>query len=262
MQQALVALLLLCPMAACMGVQVVNGRFAFFTDAVSHSAFAGVALGVLLALDPDVTMLAFGLVVGLSIMALLNRSNLSTDTATGVIFSGVVAFGLAVVSRERGVARDVQRFLYGDILTIGDRDVAYLALLALAVFLFEGFAFNRLAYINLNPTLARAHRVRVSLYQYTWAALLALVVMFSVKAVGVLLVTALLVVPAAAARNLAGSAGAMFWWSLVVGGSSGVAGLVISAQPWAGTATGATIVLCACVWFVASLVAAPLKVRF
>lgn len=253
MRQALVGLLLLAPMAATMGVQVVNFRMAFFSDAVSHSAFAGVALGILLAVDPHWSTALFGVAVGLGIVALLRSSTLASDTATGVFFSAVVAFGLLVVSRERGVARDMQRFLYGDILTISDAQIVGMLFLFAAIALFQTFAFNRLLYIGVSPALAKAHRVQVGLCQYVYAALLSLVVAFAVWAVGVLLVTALLVVPAAAARNIARSAGAMFWWSNAVGGFSAVVGLMISAQPWAETATGATVVGVACVLFLVSL---------
>jgi len=252
MQQALLGLILLAPLAAAMGVQVVNFRMAFFSDAISHSAFAGVALGLIVALDPQLSMLAFGVLVGLAIAALQRLSTLSSDTVIGVIFAAVVAFGLAVVSRDQNVARDIQRFLYGDILTIsGVQILGLLALFALLT-IFQAWGYNRLIYIGLNPTLAKAHRVPVAVYQYFFAALLALVVIFAVWAVGVLLVTALLIVPAAAGRNLARSAGAMFWWALVVAETSAVAGLIISAQDWARTATGATVVLCAFGWFVLS----------
>ena len=115
MQQALVGLLLLAPMTAAMGVQVVNFRMAFFSDAISHSAFAGVAIGLLLAVEPRITMPAFGLLVGLGIIAVQRQSRLSSDTVIGVFFSAVIAFGLAVVSRQRDVASDLQLFLYGDI---------------------------------------------------------------------------------------------------------------------------------------------------
>ena len=100
--------------------------------------------------------------------------------------------------------------------------------------------------------VARAHRIHVAFWQYLFAGLLALVVMFSVWAVGVLLVTAMLIVPAATARNLARTAGGMFWWSLAVSVTSAVAGLAISAQEWARTATGATVILVACGWFLVS----------
>jgi len=252
MQQALVGLVLLAPMVALMGVQVVNFRMAFFADAISHSAFTGVALGLILAISPHWTMPAFGLLVGLAIVAGQRRSALSTDTVIGVFFSGVVAFGLAVVSRDKNVARDIQRFLYGDILTITDGDIwAMIALLAVLVS-FQTYGYNRMLYIGLNPVVARVHRVRVAAYQYIYAGLLSLVVIFSVWAVGVLLVTAMLIVPAAAARNFARSAGGMVWWALLVSVTSAIAGLLISAQDWARTATGATVILVAFGWFLIS----------
>jgi zinc transport system permease protein len=253
MQQAMVGLVLLAPMAAAMGVQVVNFRMAFFSDAISHSAFAGVALGLVFSVNPHWTMPLFGLLVGLGIMAVQRHSSLSADTVIGVFFSAAIAFGLAVVSRDRSVARDMQRFLYGDILTIGDGEILWLMGLFAALAVFQAWGYNRMLYIGLNPTLAKAHRVPVALYQYTFAGLLALIVMFSVWAVGVLLVTAMLIVPAAAARNFARCAGGMFWWSLVVSVTSAITGLLISAQNWARTATGATIILIACLWFLVSI---------
>ena len=259
MQQALVGLLLVAPMAAAMGVQVVNFRMAFFADAIGHSAFAGVALGLIFAVSPSWTMPLFGLAVGLAIMALQRRSSLSTDTVIGVVFAAVMAFGLAMVSRDRNVARDLQRFLYGDILTIADPELLVLAVLFCAVMAFQAWGYNRLLYVGLNPVVAGVHRVPVATCQYLFAGLLALVVMFSVWAVGVLLVTALLIVPAAAARNFARSAGAMFWWSLLISATSAVAGLLISAQDWARTATGPTIVLCGFAWFLASQAASTLR---
>ena len=256
MQQALLGLLLIAPMAAAMGVQVVNFRMAFFADAISHSAFAGVALGLIFAVSPGWTMPVFGLLVGLAIMAMQRRSSLSSDTVIGVVFAAVMAFGLAIVSRDRAVARDLQRFLYGDILTMSAGDLAALAALFGAVMLFQAWSYNRLLYIGLNPVLAQAHRVQIGFYQYAFAGLLARGVMFSVWAGGVLLVTALLIVPAAAARNFARSAGPMFWWAIGISATSAVAGLAISAQDWARTATGPTIVLCGFAWFVVSQIAA------
>ncbi len=252
MQQSLIGLLLLAPMAAATGIQVVNFRMAFFADAISHSAFAGVAIGILLALNPHWTMPLLALAVGLGIMFVQRRSPLSVDTVIGVFFSAVVAFGLAIVSRERNIAADMQRFLYGDILTIDESEIMMLAALFAVLAAFQLWGYNRMVYIGLNTTLAKAHRINVRAYQYSYAALLSLVVIFSVWAVGVLLVTALLIVPAATARNLARSSGSMFWWALAVSVSSSVAGLLISAQDWARTATGATVVLCSCLCFCAS----------
>ncbi|MFR8276880.1 MAG: metal ABC transporter permease [Desulfovibrio fairfieldensis] len=259
MQQALLGLLLLTPMAAVLGVEVINFRMAFFSDAIGHSAFAGVALGLILAVNPRLSMPLFGVLVGLAVMVVRRKSNLSADTAIGIVFSAVVAFGLAVVSRASGVARDMQQFLYGDILTISEGEIAFLGLLFLGMLLFQAVGYNRLLAIALNPVMARVHGIRVALWQYLFAGLLALVVMFSVWAVGVLLVTAMLIVPAATARNLARTAGGMFWWALRVGISSGFAGLTLSAQDWLATSSGATIILVSCRWFAASCVWAALR---
>lgn len=131
----------------------------------------------------------------------------------------MVAFGLAVVSRFNGVAREMQQFLYGDILTISEGEIAFLALLFLALLLFQAAGYNRLLQIALNPVTARVHGVRVALWQYLFAGLLALVVMFSVWAVGVLLVTAMLIVrrprPATLLERQAACSGGPCWWASV-----------------------------------------------
>lgn len=259
MQEALLGILLTAPLAAAAGIQVVNFRMSFFSDAIGHSAFAGVALGLLFAVSPNLTMPLLALAVGLGIMAMKQRSSLSSDTVIGVFFSAVVAFGLALVSRNPNVARDMQVFLYGDILTVTHEDLICLFFLFLVFFAFQIFAYNRLNAIGLHEQLARTHRIHTAFYQYVYVALLSLVVIFSVKSAGVLLVTALLIVPAAAARNLSKSSGMMFWISIIIGVCSGMTGLLISAQPWAETASGATIVLCACAVFCISMLFGFLK---
>ncbi len=253
MQKAMTALILLAPMTAAMGVQVINFRMAFFADAISHSAFTGVAAGLLLLISPRLSMPVFALVIGLSIILVQRRTNLSSDTVIGVFFSALIALGLAVVSREANLAREMQKFLYGDILTIDTLEIYLLFALFGVILVFQIRSYNRLLYIGISPMLATVHRVNVATYQYTYAALLSLVVIFSVWAVGVLLVTALLIVPAAAARNMTRTAGGMFWWAVIISINSSTTGLLISAQDWARTATGATIILVSFGWFLVSL---------
>ncbi|MCH2176720.1 MAG: metal ABC transporter permease [Lentisphaeria bacterium] len=254
MQRALLGLLLIAPMAAVMGIQVVNFKMAFFADAIGHSAFTGVALGLILGISPQWTMPAFGLFVGFSIMWSQRKSTLANDTIIGVFFSGVVAFGIAVVSRNSHVARDVQTFLYGDILTITDQDIWFILLLFFILFIFQFFAYNRLMYLGLNSTLAEVHGVKVSVYQFIFAGLLSLVVIFSVWAVGVLLVTALLIIPAASARNFANSSGQMFWYAIIISIVSAILGLFISTISSINTATGATVVLVSFIWYIISAI--------
>lgn len=259
MQQALLALLLLAPMAATLGVEVIAFRMAFFSDAIGHSAFTGVALGLLLGIDPRLTMPAFGVLTGLTIMALRRGSPLSADTVIGIVFSGSIAFGLAVVGRFNGLARSMQQFLYGDILTISDKEILFLALLLAVLIIFQTFGYNRLLAVALHPAMARAHGVRVAFWQYCFVSLLALVVTFSVWAVGILLVTALLIVPAAAARNFARTAGGMLWWAALIGLVSAFAGLTLSAWEHSSAPCGAMIILVACAVFALSHAYARLR---
>ncbi|MDR0362257.1 MAG: metal ABC transporter permease [Planctomycetota bacterium] len=253
MRQALVGLFLLAPVAAMTGVQVVNLRMAFFADAISHSIFAGVSVGLFLSIDPRWSMIGLAIFVGVGVTACRQRVSLSADSVIGVFFATVTAFGLAAASRERAVARNAQRFLYGDILTLGEWELSLLLVAFLAVFAFQFIGHNRLLHLGLDPIVAKAHGVRVGLYQYAFAILLALVAVLAVWTVGVFLVSALLILPAAAARNLARSAGGMFWWALGIGYLSSATGLVVSAQNWAGTATGPTAVLVAALLFLLSI---------
>lgn len=165
MQQALLAVLLLTPMTAALGVEVISFRMAFFSDAIGHSAFAGVALGLLLSVDPHWSMPAFGVLVGLAVMAVRRGSALSSDTVIGIVFSAVVAFGLAVVSRQPGMARTMQQFLYGDVLTVSQGEIVCLAVLFVALLIFQIIGYNRLLYIALNPVMARVHGINVCLWQ-------------------------------------------------------------------------------------------------
>lgn len=223
MQQALVALILLAPMAATMGVQVVSFRMAFFSDAISHSAFAGVALGLIFSINPHVAMPVFGILVGLGIMAVQRNSALSSDTIIGVFFSAVMGFrprrgqpgqrrgpGSAAVPVRRHPDHHRNRYplAHRPVLRAGG---------------LSDMGLQPPVVHRLNSVVAKAHRINVFFWQYLFAGLLALVVMFSVWAVGVLLVTALLIVPAATARNLARTAGGMFWWSILVSVTSAVA---------------------------------------
>ena len=106
-------------------------------------------------------MPVFGILVGLGIMAVQRNSALSSDTIIGVFFSAVMAFGLAVVSRLNAVARDLQQFLYGDILTITETDIRWLIGLFFALAAFQIWGYNRLLYIGLNSVVAKAHRINV-----------------------------------------------------------------------------------------------------
>lgn len=250
MRRALLGLILIAPACATMGVQVVSFRMAFFSDAISHSAFTGVALGLILGLDPRWSMIGFGVLVGCGVLILARQTELSTDTVIGVFFAAVVALGVVVVSARRGLGRYFESVLFGDILAIRDAELWLILALALAVLVFEAVAFNRLLLLALNPPLAHSRGIKSTPWEMAYGILLALLVMVALRAVGLLLVTALLVVPAATARNLARSASGLFWWASVLAAVSSMLGLYLS-YVW-GSATGATVILVGVLLFVAS----------
>jgi len=263
MQRAIIECILIAPMCAAMGVKVVNFRMAFFSDAISHSAFAGIAFGFLLheaivrfSFDPRIAMVLFGVLVGLGIAMVRRRTELSNDTVIGVFFSTVVAVGIAIITASPRYSSEFPKYLYGSILTLNDADLYLSAVLAVAMLVFMLASFNPLMLIGLNSELAHSRRIRVRLYDYLFAMLLALVIMTLIRTAGILLVTAMLVVPAAAARNLARSMSGMFWWATILALVSSVAGTVASFSDRLGNVgTGAVIVLAAAILFSFSLLA-------
>lgn len=265
MRYALIECVLLAPICAAMGVKVVNFRMAFFSDAISHSAFAGIAIGFLLNeglaqagvfFDPRIALILFALVVGLAIAFVRRKTELSTDTVIGVVFSTVVALGIAIITSSGDRQANFGRYLYGDILTLDATDLGLSLVLAGAVLAFMAVSFNRLALVGLNDELAHSRGVRVRLHDYLFSLLLALVVAVSIRTAGILLVTAMLIVPAAAARNLARSLGGMFWWALLIGLLSGLVGTIASFSAYLeNVGTGAVIVLAAALFFALSFAA-------
>lgn len=264
MPRAVLECILIAPMCAAMGVKVVNYRMAFFSDAISHSAFAGIAFGFLLhdavtrfAFDPRVAMVLFGVLVGLGIAMVRRRTDLSNDTVIGVFFSTVVAIGIAIITQSPRLAQqEFPRYLYGSILTLDDADLYVSSMLAIATLIFMLISFNPLMMIGLNEELAHSRGLRIRLYDYMFSMLLALVIMTLIRTAGILLVTAMLVVPAAAARNLARNMAGMFWWATAIALISSVAGTMVSFSDALGNVgTGAVIVLAAATMFAFSLLA-------
>lgn len=259
MQRALCAIALLAPACALLGVPVVNLRMAFFSDAIGHAALAGVAAGLLIGIDPHISTMILALMMAAGILWVQSHSRLSTDTVIGVLAAGVVATGLALISRHREITRETTRFLYGDILTVTDADVLTMGIFTLVVIGILAWRSNRLLALSLNADLARAHGRLAAFDRWLFAAVLAIATVLAVRAVGVLLVTAMLIVPAATARNLGRSAASQPWIAAAVGLCCGVLGLIASAQSWCGAAAGPTMVLLSVLCFVASTV--WLKIR-
>jgi zinc transport system permease protein len=258
MRKAALALALLSFCASGTGVLVVSRRMAFFPDAAGHTVFTGLAVGLILSFPADLSVLSFGVFIGLLIIYLLRHSNLSSDTVIGLVFSGAVALGLALVSRFPQSQNLINRYFLGDILTMDDRGIIFLLILTLLSALFYIFLYNRL----MLSCVAPANYGTSALADYLFGAFLALVVVVSVQAVGVLMVTALLVAPASSGRIIAKSGRGMFWVALLVSAFSGQLGLSLSYHPKINTTTGATVVFIAIVIFGLILVFTKLCARF
>jgi len=243
MRLALLAVLLVSPLLGALGTVVVANRMAFFSEAIGHAAFTGIALGVILGLaDPIWSMIGFALLLTLAIAWVRRRGGLSSDTAIGLVMAFTVSLGIVILSRGGDFAR-YTNFLIGDMLAVTPGDVAWLALLALAVLAAFFFFFNRLLLGSLSPAIARSRAKQVGAAELAFACLLAVVVTCALPWIGILVINALLILPAAASRNLSANTAQFFGWAIAISLVAGLAGLIVSF--YASTATGATIVLAA-----------------
>jgi len=241
MRNALLAILLASPVFALLGTMVVNNRMAFFTDVLGHSAFTGIAIGVLLGFyDPTLPMIALAVILALAINMLKNITKASMDTILGVFFAFIVSLGIVILSRQGGFVK-YTKYLIGDILAVTAQEIGLFFILAIVVLAYWYIAGNAMILTGVNPSLAASRRVNVSLIETSFTVLLALVVMFSIRLAGILIINSLLILPAAASRNLARNIHSYTLWAVIISIFSSIAGLIASYY-W-GTASGATIVL-------------------
>lgn len=251
MRLALLAVLLIAPLLGGLGTVVVANRLAFFSEAIGHAAFTGIALGVLCGLaDPLWAMVGFSLLLTLGIAWVRRRGGLSSDTAIGLVMAFTVSLGIVILSKGGDFAR-YTNFLIGDMLGVTPGDLVALAALGVAVSVLFFVFFNRLLLASVSPALARSRVRHPGVAELLFAAMLAVVVTFSLPWIGILVINALLILPAAAARNLARSTAGFLGWSVLISILAGVAGLIVSF--YASTATGATIVLVAMAFYLATL---------
>ncbi|MBI5409923.1 MAG: metal ABC transporter permease [Nitrospirae bacterium] len=240
-QRAFIASLMagvLCPFV---GNFVVLRRMSFFSDAISHSAFAGIAIGAVLGVDLSVSSIAVALLISLLIAFLSEKTTLSHDTIIGIAFSGAIASGMLIIGMLKGYRADLFTFLFGDILAITNTDLLLLlivSVLSISTLMFFSKPFLQ---ITFNRDLARVEGINVRFFEYLLFLIIATVVTVSLKIVGIILVTSLLIVPAASAKNLASSMKNLFGLSCLFGLVSGVAGLALSI--YLNTSSGPTIVL-------------------
>ena len=252
MINALIAVVLIAPLMGILGTMAVNNKMAFFSDALGHSAFTGIALGVLLGVKNElISLIAFGVFVALVITRVKNKGNASSDTVISVFSSTSVAVGLLILSYGGSFSK-YSSYLVGDILSISKREILCLFITLIAVVVLWVFIFNKLLIISVNRELAASRGIKTNLYENIFVAVVAVVVMLSIKWVGILLINSLLILPSASARNIAKNSRQYLVSSVVISLICAVSGLLISF--YADTSAGATIVtVSAAVFFITYL---------
>lgn len=241
MKNGLLAILLITPLLGILGTMTVNNRMAFFSDALGHSALTGVALGAVLGVgDPLICMVGFGVALALLITRVRRSRTASGDTIIGVFSSAAIALGLVILTRG-GNFQQYNAYLVGDLLSISPGQLGLLAAALAGVLLLWTVMYNPLLMVSINAPLAASRGVRVRLVENVFVAVVAVVVMLSIRAVGILLINSLLVLPAAASRNMTRSTRSYQGCAVALALVCGIAGLVLSY--WLDTAAGATVVL-------------------
>jgi manganese/iron transport system permease protein len=239
--RALIAAAIVGTVCAVVGTYVVLRGLAFIGDAISHAAFPGVVVAYLLKIP---FLLGAGLAAvgtALAIGFVSRRTRLRTDTTIGVLFAGTFAVGVFLFSAIEGYVADLFSFLFGYLLSTSAEDLLGLAILGGLVLTTIAVLWKELLYATFDPLGAAASGLRVDWLESLFLGLVAVTIVISLQAVGIVLVVAMLVTPAATAQLLAVRFGRMMAIAVAVGIGSAVTGLYLSF--WLDAASGATIVL-------------------
>lgn len=241
MKNALIAVIVITPLFALLGTMAVNNKMAFFSDALGHSAFTGIAIGILLGLkNPVLSMVAFGIFLGLVISRVKSFKTASTDTIISVFSSMSVALGIVILSKNGGFSK-YSSYLIGDILIVTPREAFYMLIVLIVCYIIWIYIYNKLLLISINSSLASSRGINCALIENIFVIMLSVAVMLSVKWIGILTINSFLILPPAAARNIATNSRQYHFYSLIIGVICGICGLIISF--YADTSAGATMVL-------------------
>lgn len=235
------AIALTCTITGILGAFIVGNRLAFFSDALAHCAFTGIALGLMFALlQQGITgqaledrfvpliMMIVGIGFALGIVYIREQTALPSDTIIAVFFAGAVGFGVMLLAGlRRFTSIDPDQYLFGNPLFVNSLDLIAL-LIVLCILLVSMQWFNPFLLSNFSASLAHSRQIKTRLLQYIFVVLIALAVNVSIRAVGVLLINAMLLVPAATAANLARNIRQLFWFTLWLSLVMGLSGLWLS----------------------------------
>ena len=242
MKNALLALLLMAPLFGLLSTMIVTGRMSFFSDALGHSAFTGIALGCICGMTmPLYASVIFSVLFALLFSFVRSRSNQAADTLIGVFSSSAVALGIFVATLGGGSFTKYNKYLIGDILSVTPAEIGLLAAVLLVVLVFWVLSVNRLTLTAIHPQLASSRGIPVGLSQTLFTVAIAVVVTLTISSVGLLILNSLLVLPGAAARNVAKNLRQYHGFSVLFALLAGLGGLAVSY--YSGCSAGAAISL-------------------
>lgn len=259
MVRALLATILIGILCAVIGTYVVLRGMAFFGDALAHTILPGLALGYLVSGSDRIALfwwsLATSVLASLGIGAISKRTQLREDTAIGIIFAGMFALGIALISTVRSYAVDLSHFLFGDVLSVSNLDLARTAVFVGCCLLLVFAFYKEFLTIAFDPVLAITLRLPVNALNNLMLVLIAVTVAVSLQLVGVALMVAMLITPAATAYLLTKRLPVMMAFAALIAIFSGVVGLYLSY--YLAVASGAAVVLVATALFGLAFLFAP-----
>ena len=242
MKNALLAVLLMAPLFGLLSTMIVTGRMSFFSDALGHSAFTGIAIGCICGVAvPTWVAVLFSVAFALLFSYVRSRSHQAADTLIGVFSSTAVALGIFIATLGGGSFTKYNTYLIGDILSVTPGQIGMLALVLVGVAVFWVILGNRLILVSIHPQLASSRGVRTGLTQTIFTVAIAVVVTLAINWVGLLILNSLLVLPGAAARNVAKNMRQYHGLCVLFALFAGISGLCISY--YLGTSAGAAISL-------------------
>lgn len=251
MKNAFLAILLLAPLFGLTSTMVVTGRMSFFSDALGHSAFTGIAIGCILGIAaPTWVAVIFSVIFALLFSFVRSKSNHAADTLIGVFSSTAVALGIFIATLGGDSFTKYNTYLIGDILSVTPEQIGLLVLVLLGIIIFWVLFSNRLTLSSIHPQLASSRGVKVWLVQAAFTAAIAVVVTLAISWVGLLILNSLLVLPGASSRNIARNLKQYHGFSVLLALAAGISGLCISYY-W-GASSGAAISLVLALFFAIS----------
>ena len=252
MKNALLAVLVVTPLFGLLSTMVVESRMAFFSDALGHSAFTGMAIGALCVLaQPVGAAVLFSVVIALLFTLVRQKTHMASDTAISVFSSAAVALGIFLSTLGGQSFTKFNNLLIGDILSVAPGEIGLLALILLGLLVLWITSFNQMMLSSVHQALADSRGIRVVWKNFLFTAAIAVVVTITMTWVGLLVINALLVLPGAAARNVARNLPQYHLVSVLGGVVCGIGGLMVSY--YLGTSTGASITLLLALWFFLTL---------